>query len=192
MKKLVLLVKILTLVSNKEKLIKGKNFYIVVETDEIKQYDTIEMSFTNITTKHYRILRDARIHGIDDLKHLSLFKLERNKKKNEEIKEIYWNNWLYHASFSPIWFNRIKQHRGYVDYQKQNVEFIDDDLLEMFYKKYGYEPDEQSKEITDKSLHINTDTDINWTYFHNKYNKNNLFMLDDDELEEINNDKIKY
>jgi hypothetical protein len=191
-KKLVLLVKILTLVSIKEKLIKGKNFYIVVEPDEIKQYDTIEMSFTNINTKHYRILRDARIHGIDDLKHLSLFKLERNKIKSEEIKEIYWINWLYHASFSPIWFNCIKQHRGYVDYQKQSVEFIDNDLLEMFYKKYGYEPDEQSQEITDKSLHINTDSNINWTNFHNKYNKNNLFMLDDDELDEINNDKIKY
>ena len=71
-------------------------------------------------------------------------------------------------------------------------EFVDDDVLDMFYKKYGYEPDEQSQEITDKSLHINTDTDINWINFHNKYNTNNLFMLDSDELDEINHDKIKY
>ena len=36
-------------------------------------------------------------------------------------------------------------------------------LFSIFYKKYGYEPDEQSKEITDKSLHINTDSDISNT-----------------------------
>ena len=192
-KKLILLVKILTLVSIKENLIKGKNFYIVVDTDEIKQYDTFEISFTNINTKHYRILRDVRICGIDDLKHLSLFKLERHIiKSQKEINKIYMHNWLYHASFSPLWFKRIKQYRGYVDYQKQSVEFMDDDVLDIFYKKYGYEPDEQSQEITDKSLHINTDTDINWINFHNKYNTNNLFMLDADELDEINHDKIKY
>jgi hypothetical protein len=33
---------------------------------------------------------------------------------------------------------------------------------------------------------------VNWTTFHDKYKANSLFMLDADELEEINNDKIRY
>jgi hypothetical protein len=187
-KRIILLAKILTLISLKEKLIKGKNFYIIVEPEEIIQYETIESLSSYI--KHYQILNVARICGIDDLKHLSLFKLERDKLHPVAIREIYFIKWLYHASFSPLWFNRIKEYKGYVDYNKQNVEFVDDNIKELFYNKYGYEPDEQTGITTDKCLKIHQD--MNWTKFHDKYNKNSLFILDSDELEEINNDKIHY
>lgn len=192
LKKVVLLVKILTLISIKENLIKGKNFYVIVEAEDIVQYETIELIYNEIGLKHYRILEKARICGIDDLKQLSLFKLERNKLESNKLTELYFHNWLYHASFSPIWFNRIKKYRGWIDYRTQQVEFVDDDVLDIFYKKYGYEPDEQSKITTDKSLYINTDIDINWSSFHNKFIKNNLFLLDEEILEEMNNDKILY
>jgi hypothetical protein len=191
-RRVVLLTKILTLISIKEKLIKGKNFYIIVEPEDIVQYETIELSICEIGLRHYQVLKTARICGIDDLKHLSLFKLERDILDQDKIKELYFHNWLYHASFSPIWFNRIKRYRGWVDYRKQQIQFVDDDVLDLFYKKYGYEPDEQNQITTDKCLHINTNTNINWTTFHNKFKTNNLFLLDADELEEINNDKIKY
>ena len=191
-KRVILLVKILTLISLKEKLVKGKNFYIIVEPEDIIPYDTIEAQSTGI--KHYKVLDIARICGIDDLKHLALFKLERDTLGDDEkqvaIKEIYFRKWLYHASFSPLWFNRIKQHRGYVDYKTQSVEFVDEDVLQMFYNKYSYEPDEQSQNTHDKCLKIHKD--VNWTTFHDKYKANSLFMLDADELEEINNDKIRY
>jgi hypothetical protein len=199
-KKVVLLTKIITLFALKEKLVKGKNFYIIVEPEDIIQYETIESS---IDLRHYKVLDVARICGIDDLKYLSLFRLERdtlfkNKDRNEinengtndTIKELYLNNWLYHAAFSPIWFNRIKMYRGYVDYKNQKVEFVDEDVMQLFYNKYGYEPDEQSQNITDKFLKINKG--INWSTFYNNFKTNGLFMLDEDELDELNNDKIKY
>jgi hypothetical protein len=200
-KKVVLLAKILTLFSLKEKLVKGKNFYIIVEPEDIIPYETIEASINDFTheIRHYRILGVARICGIDDLKYMSLFKLERDTickpdtiYKKDKITDIYFNNWLYHAAFSPVWFNRIKKYRGYVDYKTQKVEFVDEDLMQMFYRKYGYEPDEQHQNTTDKCLLLHRENGTNWSTFYKKFKNNGLFMLDDDELEELNNDKIKY
>ena len=194
-KKVVLLAKILTLFSLKEKLVKGKNFYIIVEPEDIIPYETIEASINDLTNeiRHYRILGVARICGIDDLKCMSLFKLERDTiYKQDTITDIYFNNWLYHAAFSPVWFNRIKKYRGYIDYKTQKVEFVDEDIMQMFYKKYGYEPDEQHKNTTDKCLLLHRENGTNWSTFYKKFKNNGLFMLDDDELEELNNDKIRY
>ncbi len=200
-KKVVLLAKILTLFSLKEKLVKGKNFYIIVEPEDIVPYETIESSINDFTTeiRHYRILGVARICGIDDLKCMSLFKLERDTiykpdtiYKKDTITDIYFNNWLYHAAFSPVWFNRIKKYRGYIDYKTQKVEFVDEDLMQMFYRKYGYEPDEQHQNTTDKCLLLHRENGTNWSTFYKKFKNNGLFMLDDDELEELNNDKIRY
>ena len=198
-KKIVLLTKIMTLFSLKEKLVKGKNFYIVVVPEDIIQYETIDVT----PVKHYKVLDVARICGIDDLKHLSLFRLERDtliikenmgKKENKEqdniLKELYFNNWLYHASFSPVWFERIRKYRGYVDYTKLCVEFVDEDLMQLFYLKYGYEPDEQSQNTTDKCLKLNDG--INWQSFHDKFKANSLFIVDEELVEELNNDKIRY
>ena len=198
-KKTVLLTKIMTLFSLKEKLVKGKNFYIVVVPEDIIQYETIEVS----TVKHYKVLNVARICGIDDLKHLSLFRLERDtliikdkkdkKDKKEQdniVKDMYFNNWLYHASFSPVWLDRIRKYRGYVDYTKICVEFVDEDLMQLFYLKYGYEPDEQSQNTTDKCLKLNDG--INWQTFHDKFKANSLFLVDGELIEELNNDKIRY
>ena len=189
-KRVVLLTKIMTLFSLKEKLVKGKNFYIVVEPETIIQYETIDATSSNI--KHYKVLDVARICGIDDLKHLSLFRLERDtiNAKDKQLKDMYFGNWLYHAAFSPVWFNRIKQYRGYVDYIKMTVEFVDEDVMQMFYLKYGYEPDEQSQHTTDKCLKINDG--INWKTFYEKFKGNGLFLIDEDEIEELNNDKIRY
>lgn len=187
---IVLLVKILTLFSIKEKLVKGKNFYITINSEDIVQYETIEsVGFTEM--RHYRVLSHARICGIDDLKHLALFKLEREKFTGEEFQNIYNHKWIYHASFAPIWFDRIKKYRGFVNYIKQDVEFTDEDLMQMFYGKYGYEPDEQPKNVTEKSI-MEIIRETNWITFYHKHSSNRLFCMDADELEEIKMDKIKY
>ena len=182
---LILLAKIMTLFSLKDKLVKGKNFYITISPEEIVQYETID---ANNDLRAYRILKTACICGIDDLKHLSLFKLERDKL-NKSLTDLYNDKWLYQASFSPLWFDRIKRHRGYVDYTKQTVEFVDEDLQQSFFAKYGYEPDEQPINIKEKSI-MAIEKVNNWTTFYNTYNQNNLFKMDEDELEELNEDKI--
>ena len=182
---LVLLAKIMTLFSLKDKLVKGKNFYITISPEEIVQYETIDATDE---LRAYRILKTACICGIDDLKHLSLFKLERDKL-NKSLIDLYNDKWLYQASFSPLWFDRIKSHRGYVDYINQKVEFVDDELQQSFYTKYGYEADEQPINIKEKSI-MAIEKVNNWTSFYNTYNQNNLFKMDEDELEELNGDRI--
>jgi hypothetical protein len=186
---IVLLAKIMTLFSIKEKLIKGKNFYITISPEEIVQYETI---LPTDELRVYRILQNACICGIDDLKHLSLFKLERDKlnKLGINLVNLYNNKWLYQASFSPLWFDRIKSHRGYVDYINQKVEFVDEELHQEFFAKYGYEPDEQPTNVKERSI-MAIEKVNNWTAFYNTYNKNSLFKLDEEELEELNEDRIQ-
>ena len=121
---------------------------------------------------------------------LNLFKLNRNKYKNE-LTNMYYNKWIYHASFSPIWHNRIKKYYGYVDYLNMNVCFKNDDCLEDFYNIYGYEPDEQPSEIQNKNIGpINYD--CNWFDFYGLYRNNGIINISDDELDELNEEPLLY
>ena len=146
---IILLAKIMTLFSRNAELKKGKSIYINVEPEDVIIYEPITGSND---LKNYKILEIAYMCGIDDLKHLSLFKLTRNKYN---LQEKYWYNWEYHASFSPVWSKRIQQHKGYTDYNKQKVIFKEDpndDFMQYFYGLYGLEPDEQKIDVQNKSI----------------------------------------
>ena len=182
---IILLSKIITLFSNSKK---GKNMYISVDPEDIIQYKTI---VGNNDVLAYQILKKACICGIDDYKHLSLFKLTRNKYN---LQETYWYHWEYHASFSPIWLKRIKQFGGYRDYSNRQLLFVkkpDDILLQEFYKLYGLEPDEGPLDIQNKSIQP-IEKIYDWKWFNNKYKKNGIFEIYEEELEEFNIDGLTY
>jgi hypothetical protein len=180
-----LVAKIMALFSKKEKLKKGRSIYVPVTKDEIFKYKTLN------TEKGYKILETACICGINDFQYLSLFKLKRNKYN---LKEKYRLNWLYHASFSPIWSQRIHSFGGYPDYIKQSVIFKenpDDSIMQQFYKLYGYEPDEQSKETQEKSI-IEVIKTKNWSSFFEKFRKNGLVEIYEEELEELDEEGLAF
>ena len=182
---IILLSKIVTLFSNSKK---GKNMYISVDPEDIIQYKTI---VGNNDILAYQILKKACICGIDDFKHLSLFKLTRNKYN---LQETYWYHWEYHASFCPIWLKRIKQFVGYRDYSNRQLLFVkkpDDILLQEFYKLYGLEPDEGPLDIQNKSIQP-IEKIYDWKWFNNKYKKNGIFEIYEEELEEFNIDGLTY
>jgi hypothetical protein len=77
-----------------------------------------------------------------------------------------------------------------VDYINQKVEFVDEELHQEFFAKYGYEPDEQPTNVKERSI-MAIEKVNNWTAFYNTYNKNSLFKLDEEELEELNEDRIQ-
>ena len=184
-KKVVLLGKIMCLFSKQQQLKKGKSIYINVEQEDIIPYET------NSNSIHYKILEDSCILNIDDLKHLSLFKLKRDKY---DLQEEYKNNWEYYASFSPIWSQRIIKFGGYVDHRKKRVVFKeepDDELMQEFYGLYGLEPDEQSKSVQDKSIQKIEKT-YDWKWFNKKYKKNGLFEIYEEELEEFDESGLIY
>jgi hypothetical protein len=181
---IVLLAKIMTLISKKNNLKKGKSIYIKVEQEDIIPFETINSETINSNN----ILEMACICGIDELKHLSLFKL---KRKNYDLNEKYWYNWLYHASFSLIWSKRIHKFKGYPDYLKRKIIFMDDNLEDEFFKLYGLEPDEQKKCVQEKSI-MKIEKKYDWKWFDKKYKKNGLVEIFTEELDEFDNDGINY
>ena len=200
--KIILLANVLSLITFDKTQPKKVNFYVRVDPEEVIQYETIEAA-DNL--KPYRVLKHACVCQIDQHSFQNLFQSFRNKYNKKELKEKfselasraisekYSDNWLYHAAFSPIWFNRIKCFRGYVDYQKNKVNFIDEDWEEAFYNKYGLEPDEQPLFVKENTLGKDINSKRTWQEFFSKYKKNiGLIETDEDELEELNSEPLKY
>ena len=157
----------------------GKNLYVHVEPEEVVLYETI---YTGAPRK---ILSLAKIYAIDSYNYLSLFDL---KRETQDIKTAYYYNWLYYASHSPLWKSRILKHNGVIDQKNHKVEFDDDDIDE-FYDNYGYEPDEQSTEVENKTIQ-NIKKERNWQSFYKEHNINGIVEIEDDILSSI--DKITY
>jgi len=194
----ILLAKMLSFVSAKNKLIKSRNFYMKVFPEDVVQYETITRT---PALESYKILRHACICDIDEHDWMSLFRLERNKKDKKtqkplSLREIYNDKWLYHASFSPIWFDRIKRYKGYVDYEKCVVNFTDIELEEEFYNNYGYEPDEQRLEVKIRAgieaRDVTRHKPKTWIDFYEQYKNTGFIIMEIDELEAMNEEPITY
>ena len=157
----------------------GKNLYVHIEPEEVVLYETISYGVPR------KILPLAKIYAIDSYNYLSLFDL---KRETQDIKTAYYYDWLYYASYSPLWKSRILKHKGVIDQKNHKVEFDDDDIDE-FYDNYGYEPDEQSKEVENKTIQ-DIRSERNWLSFYKEHNINGVVEIEDDILSSI--DKITY
>lgn len=83
------------------------------------------------------------------------------------------NCWLKCASKSPIWLERIQQFGGIIDSENDKIIFENEESEEEFYQYFGYEPDEQKKEVQDKSIsEINKLQLKTWDDFYQEFNKN--------------------
>jgi hypothetical protein len=69
-----------------------------------------------------------------------------------DMNTCYWYNWEYYANPCPLWAERFNQYNITIDDELAKITFNDDDHLEDFYSKYGYEPDEQSIETESKRI----------------------------------------
>jgi len=127
----------------------GKNFYGMAEPEEITKYNTL---LVDEKRKHYKILEEACRDTIDSDNHLSLFYLERNKFSPEEVKKAYYHDWLYYASFSPVWSERIYRYGGEIVHDTRKIVFTNEDNEQEFYENFGYEPDEQKQTTIQKSI----------------------------------------
>jgi hypothetical protein len=158
----------------------GKNIYIVSENTDIDCYKTIHKE-DGYNIKPYQVLSLACKYNIDENNYLSLFYLKRDKLS---IKDAYYYNWLYFASFSQIWKQRIESHDGIIHHEKKTVEFKNDDCFELFYENFNYEPDEQKKTIQDKTIqqieHIRS-----WVTFYEENKKNCIIDIDANYLSDL-------
>jgi hypothetical protein len=76
------------------------------------------------------------------------------KRIDHDICYKWYYKWLYYASFSPIWKERIEQYGGIQKEETCEIEFTDVDLEEEFYDHYWYEPDEQKRDIQEKMIYL--------------------------------------
>jgi hypothetical protein len=170
----------------------GKNIYVHIEPEDVIIYENINTDFKKddksgmYILPAYKILPLATIYFIDSYNYLSLFGLKREKV---DIKTAYYYQWVYHSSFSPLWKERIIKHNGHIDEINKNVVFDGDDDEESFYNEYGYEPDEQKREIQNKTLQ-EIKKERTWLSFYNEHKNNGIIDFDDDILNDI--DKLIY
>ena len=73
-----------------------------------------------------------------------------------DIFQMWRENWLYYSARTPIWKDRIEYYKGKIDDASHKIIFESEDLEEAFNNKYGYEPDEQPLEIQRRCLGIST------------------------------------
>jgi hypothetical protein len=151
--------------------IRGKNTYKKVCVPEVFE----ETSFAP-----YINFRINAKYNVNDFKMLDLFNFKSNKSNKVETYNQYW---LYHAAFSPIWYDRIKAGRGYVDYKTKQIDFIDDDYLESFYDQFNSDFDEQSMDIKERFIY--KPCKWNWTNFYEQFKTNGLFNFVEEELCEM-------
>ena len=97
--------------------------------------------------------------GYKDMNHIELFKQHTE-------------NWLYYASYTPLWKTRIDEFNGIVNYDKRDVIFDDDDDFEEFHELYGYDLDEQSRELYQKITHTSQLSKNNSNDLYKRYEAN--------------------
>jgi hypothetical protein len=195
----ILLANIMSLVNPIINIRKNIIFYVRVDPEEVVQYETIEASDK---IKSYRILRHGCTRKIEN-SWANLFEGFRNQIHNFKEKEKYndWtirstiekysDNWLYHAAFSPAWFARIRLCKGYIDYVKQEVRFISDGWEDIFNNRFNLDPDEQPLFVKDNALKQSEDKKT-WQQFFAKYKRDGLINALDEELDELNEEPLKY
>ena len=126
---------------------------IIKEIEVIKPYFDVDVS----EDRGWQKLSLVQRYAIDKYDYLCIFSKDRLCR--EELLDRYRNHWLYYASFSLLWKERIKKYKGIISLEKRSVTFAeetdaDDDLLQEFYGLYGLEPDEQSVIVQNKSIPI--------------------------------------
>lgn len=116
-----------------------------------KSIVTTQIQFNDtIIEPLYKTLCHKRLFKISPL--VGAFKLERFSVQKLDYKDILRLHWDYFVYNTPLWQQRIKNCNGIVDDKKYELIFKNDDDHEAFYERFNYEPDEQSKEIQEKSI----------------------------------------
>jgi len=186
--KTILLAKIMHLYGLKQNVKMGKKLYMHVEPEEVIMYETIQVDLTLKEGMRvprlpaYKILPLAAIYSINSVQKLGVF--GNWKRQFSDIRDAYLNDWLYYASKSPVWIERIQHYGGQINQSTKTIEFQKEEQEEEFYTHYGYEPDEQSKEIQEKCIQ-KMETCTVKEFYESLNNGKNMILVEVDYLEQL-------
>jgi len=119
-----------------------KRLFVLIDKSKIVEYHTIIP--TNI--EKYKARRV--------LPNVCKYSTIKTSENSESIRQKWYYNWLYYASFSPIWQERIQLFGG--KQMDEKIVFPNDDKEEEFYQLYGYEPDEQRRGLQSKCIPLSS------------------------------------
>jgi len=132
-----------------------RKVFIIMDYKDILKYKTIESVKLIKTNPNPRFILKTVCKYTPFRETIQLDNFDPIENKQYlNIQEKYYYHWLYYASFSTIWLNRIYIYKGIINHNKQIIEFENDDMFEEFYEFYNYEPDEQSYEIRLRNVPI--------------------------------------
>lgn len=182
MSPIILISKLMGFFTKQEQKPKGKNFYVIIEPAMIEKYKTIVT-----TNAAYQTLPKVCLYSIDPTHYLSLFEIPRHAE--QKPMDMYHYKWLYYASFSPVWAARIQEYRGTVNHPKKVIEFGTEDNMELFYERYGYEPDEQKIEIQHRNIQPIQNVRT-WQSVYDQHVESGIVRISSDIMEAL--DRIRF
>jgi len=128
--------------------IKDHKFYVVLAESDIEKYKSIVLP----VAPRFMLSKACIFKTIKTAN--NVFGVGHKGIDSNTIQHMQCYDWLYYASFSPVWLNRINEHWGTINHADKTVTFADDDNQDKFYDLYGYEPDEQTMETQEKYAHL--------------------------------------
>ena len=174
----------LNLKDNKKKL--GKNVFLELDVDIFDKYKTVDKCDKLPARK---ILPTVTKYPIDADNYLSLFVLSRDDD-DVDIEQLYRYDWLYYASKTPLWRERLSRYNAKINDHSKTVDFDDEDEdnLQLFYDNFGLEPDEQKLSVQQTCTQKINET-REWVDLYKEFNVNGVI----DILEYVDNVlKISY
>lgn len=150
----------------------SNNKFIRINSFDVTPYKTIELE----KGKAWNLLRQVCHFSIRS-ECIELFK--GTIFENDDL----WFHWLYYASNSPVWKERITKYNGSIDHETKNVYFHDDDCMEEFYGLFGLEPDEQPREIQLQC--IGKKEQLSIVDFSKKYGGNMIIKIKPKNIKEL-------
>jgi len=168
--KLHILIDTLMYLSLEESQINKREIYLSVDAKELKYtQDT-----NKIPERLHHTLPKKRLFKIRT--EIGCFKLER-----DNIREIQLNFWEYFSYSTPIWKERFDKYKIKINHEEKTIEFEDEmtscEEYEDFYEQYYYEPDEQSKEVQERSIADIPNISIN-DFLRDIFKEQSIFLLD--------------
>jgi hypothetical protein len=144
-----------------------RKFFIILQNKDIEKYKNYVLPENKLPSSVLKTVTQYSSHSYS----AKLFDNLYITIEREDLLTIYRQDWLYYASFSPIWAERIYQFNAIIDHDKKIVYFQNDDIEDAFYQHYYYDTDEQPSYIQSKSIGTGNETQWTWTDFYQTYNK---------------------
>jgi hypothetical protein len=140
---------------------KKKKIIINFTEENLEKYKTVK-----VQKQAWKVLRNVCKYPIRNYGN-KLF----NLYIKDDIEYLYNNHWLYYASHTPVWKDRIINCQGCPNEDTKELVFVNEEIEEIFYDSWNYEFDEQSRELKDKIIGDKNQPQITAEEFYNLFVK---------------------